>query len=100
MKGFAIILLMFTLISCEKNLPNQKELKNKFYQEKIDAFIVKKTKNCKAKAADEAQIAIDSLLDKWINASLFDSLIFPEKPFKPQAPKGIIDKVNKFEVEK
>lgn len=95
----ALLLLIFFCTSCGPDLPEEKALIDLYYQSKVDLLLKDKDQTCRKKASDQAIIEIDSLIDRWINTDLLDSLIFPDKPVKPRSPDHIIDKVQKFEVE-
>ena len=98
MKWISIILIL-SLFGCKKDLPDRQTLLDAYYQKKESEFLNGRSEDCKKKAIAEAQVAIDSLLDNWLNANLFDTLSFPQKPIKPVTPNHIIDKVSKFEIE-
>ena len=95
-----VITISLTLASCKSELPDRQTLIDEYYEKKENEFLNQKRNNCKKEAVVEAQVVIDSLLDNWVNANLFDTLNFPKKPSKPQTPDHIIDKVSKFEVDK
>lgn len=83
-------------MSCNNNLPDRQKLIDQFYQEQVDEFLENRKRDCMRSAQRAAQIKVDSLIDNWINASLFDTLNFPTKPPKPPTPEHIIDKVSRF----
>jgi len=84
-------------LSCNVDLPDRKLLIDELYNEKVEAFKLKKDKECKAEALADAEAHVDSFL--YIPARLIDTLGFPDKPIKPQAPGHIIGKVKKFSTE-
>ena len=87
------------MISCDNDLPDREEVIAEYYNAKVQALLAQRENVCRMDAAEAAQLKVDSLIDKWINASLFDTLNFPYKPVKPATPDHIIDKVSKFDVE-
>lgn len=98
MKWIAIILILF-LFGCKQELPDRQAVMNAYYEKNEREFLNSRSEDCKKNAIAEAQVAVDSLLDKLLNANLFDTLSFPKKPIKPNTPNHIIDKVSKFEIE-
>lgn len=91
-----ILICALITMSCNKDLPDRQELMDQFYQEQVDDFLENRKRDCMRSAERAAQIKVDSLIDNWINASLFDTLNFPSKPTKPSTPEHIIDKVSRF----
>ena len=91
-----VTILLITFISCKQELPNRQELIDYYYNEKRDAILKRKKRDCIISAKKAAEVKVDSEIDKWINVKLFDTLNFPPKPVKPKAPDHIIDKVSKF----
>lgn len=94
-----ILALILLAVGCKNELPDRQALIDEYYEKKEKEFLTRKINSCKNEAVIEAQVVIDSLLDNWVNANLFDTLNFPSKPIKPQTPEHIIDKVSKFEIE-
>jgi len=93
------IITVLSLTSCGKDLPDREEVKQRYYDAKVSKLIRQREKVCRQDAIEAAQAEVDSLMDRWINATLFDTLNFPNKPSKPTSPGHIIDKVSKFDVE-
>ena len=94
-----LIFILFLFISCSKELPEKEELIDQYYSVRVDALKAEKQGLCRANILDEAKTEIDSLIDRWINAQLLDTIKFPNKPAKPPKPEHIIDKMQKFEVD-
>ena len=55
-----------------------------------------KREECEEEVLEEAQAQIDSLIDTWVNAELFDTIRFPGKPAKPLKPDDIFDAFQRF----
>ena len=90
------IILIFTFISCGQELPDRKELIDYYYNEKRDALLERRKRDCIRSAKNAAEVKVDAEIDQWINVKLFDTLDFPAKPVKPDVPEHVIDKVSKF----
>ncbi len=46
--------------------------------------------NCKREILDKAELYVDSVISAEINFQLSDSIVFPEKPIKPDWPGPIV----------
>jgi len=91
-----LVISILTFISCGQELPDRDELIEQYYIESHDALLARRKRDCIRSAENAAQVRVDSLIDRWINTKLFDTLDFPVKPVKPETPDHIIDKVSKF----
>jgi len=98
MKFFTIVILLF-LISCSTELPNRQELIDFYYDAKVDNLLNEKDLQCRKRAIEAAKLSVDSLIALRFNADILDSIKFPDKPVRPDAPEHILDKVQKFEVD-
>jgi len=93
--GIAFILL----VSCKTEKLNKEELIDRYYAVIVNSLLEEKRQACEEIVLEDAQAHIDSLIDTWINAELFDTLRFPSKPIKPIKPEAIIDKFQKFSLD-
>ena len=91
-----IIIFFITLLGCTQDLPDRNALIEQYYNEKRDALLARRKRDCITSATLSAQKRVDAQIEKWINTNLFDTLNFPPKPIKPDAPEHVIDKVSKF----
>lgn len=96
---WTFIILIF-LFSCNQSLPDKNVLTEKYYQAKRDAFLLKKENECKKEIQELAESQLDSVIDQYIKDRLLDSIAFPAKPYKPNKPPHILDKVQRFEISK
>ncbi len=94
-----VIILSFLAFSCTGALPDKDELINQFYIEKLMSLHNEADASCRIRAIENAELFVDSLVDQWINADLLDTVLFPAKPLKPQAPDPIIGTVEPFELD-
>jgi|GEM_PF-1588379 len=92
--------ILFFLVSCNQELPVKKNLVEQYYEVKKNEFLRKKDENCKKEIREIAENQLDSIIDQYVKDRLLDSISFPQKPFKPQKPDHIIDKVNRFDLDK
>ena len=83
-------------MSCGQELPDRDELIEQYYNERRVALLARRKRDCIKSAEIAAEIQVDSLIDRWINVKLFDTLNFPAKPIKPETPEHVIDKVSKL----
>jgi len=97
------ILLFISFIflwSCQSDLPKKSELIDLYYNAKVEQLLKEKDEACMRRALAVAKEDVDSLIALRFNADILDTIKFPVKPVRPNAPEHIIDKVNKFEVDK
>ncbi|MBK7635539.1 MAG: hypothetical protein WAT22_17655 [Saprospiraceae bacterium] len=88
-----IIILITVLASCDDtaavlniNNPKIKEA----YESRRKEYINENLKNCREDIIGKAEIYVDSLIAAEIDYRINDSIIFPEKPIKPEWPGAII----------
>lgn len=84
--------------SCNQDMPDKDALVNKYYNAKKQDFLLKKENECKREIQELAESQLDSIIDQYIKDRLLDSINFPPKPFKPNKPPHILDKVQRFEI--
>lgn len=87
------ILFLIFYISCgqsadEYNINNPR-IKDAFENRKKQ-FIEENMKNCNDDLLQKAEIYVDSLIAAEIDYRLNDSIIFPEKPVRPDWPGEIV----------
>jgi len=76
--------LCFTFFgSCKKSDIQRVDFEAQL-QSKYQNFIQDKIEVCKLKAIQEAEIGVDSIIDRILSKDLIDSLDFPEKPIRPE----------------
>ena len=95
----ALAIVCLILCSCSSELPDKNKLIDKYYEGFVDQLRQEKLDECREDVLAEAQTQIDSLIDTWVNAELFDTIRFPSKPFKPVKPEAIINKFDKFPID-
>lgn len=86
-----IISILILFCSCSEEFDGKKYLDEKL-QKKYKAYSNKEFKKCKKRAEEEASTYVDSLISKWINEDLTDTVAFPSKPIRPNQPEHIIEK--------
>ena len=74
--------------SCSTELPDKKVLIDEYYQGFVNQLRQEKLDECREDILVEAQTEIDSLIDTWVNAELFDTIRFPSKPIRPLKPEA------------
>ncbi|MBK8053065.1 MAG: hypothetical protein IPK35_07305 [Saprospiraceae bacterium] len=86
-------ILLIGLVSCDDtavvldiNNPKIKEA----YENRRREYINENLKNCRQDIIGKAGIYVDSLIAAEIDYRINDSIIFPEKPIKPEWPGAII----------
>lgn len=89
--GIILLLLTTGLLLAQQEIVQdsisilaRKELNNK-----IEKFRLKKWKECKAQALQDAEAHVDSLIVAQIELHLIDTITFPVKPVKPPFPDNI-----------
>lgn len=92
-------ILGFIFMSCTGNLPDGDALSASLYDQKLMALNAEADQDCRTRAIAEAEIFVDSLVDQWINADLMDTIDFPAKPVKPEAPEPVIGVMEKFDID-
>lgn len=65
-------------------------LVQKAFEEKISIFLQNRKEKCLEKILEDAEAYVDSIIISEINVKLLDTLIFPEKPLRPDFPSKII----------
>jgi hypothetical protein len=85
--------------ACVEPLDEQAIIDNRIELKKKD-YINEKTKECRSRAIEQAELHVDSLIDLWVGREVMDTLLFPKRPVKPAKPAPIIGTVQKFEVGK
>ncbi|MBK8518598.1 MAG: hypothetical protein IPL55_20635 [Saprospiraceae bacterium] len=89
-----ILLLFIILISCNEdelatlNINNPK-IKAALEKRKAD-YATEIMRNCRQDVMSKAENYVDSLISADINFRLNDSIIFPDKPLRPEWPGDII----------
>ncbi len=99
MKKILSIAVIVFLLSCQNEVVDKQSLVNNYYQQRFEALASEKKEVCKEEIIKEIQIAIDSLIDTWVNAELVDTINFPGKPIKPIKPPAIINDFQKFSLD-
>ena len=97
MRVFFCIVLFFGFYACGPDLPDRSILIQEMYDERKRHLFDLKDDECRERALEDAEAYVDSLIDRWINADLMDTLVFPTKPVKPDAPDHIIGTVKRFD---
>ena len=98
MKSFLAIIFL-CLLSCTSRLPDRELLTREFYTKQVLDHSMEKDKACIERAIASAGVYVDSLVDQWINEDLLDTIKFPPKPLKPEAPDPIIGTVDRFNID-
>jgi hypothetical protein len=65
-------------------------LMHKTYESRVNAYINLRKQKCLEKILLDAETYVDSVIINEINIKLLDTIIFPEKPLKPDFPHKII----------
>ena len=65
-------------------------LMHKTYEDKVTSYINTRKHKCLEKILLDAETYVDSIIINEINIKLLDTIIFPEKPLKPDFPNRII----------
>lgn len=65
-------------------------LMHQTYERKVNEYINNRRQKCLEKILLDAETYVDSVIINEINIKLLDTIIFPEKPLKPEFPKKII----------
>jgi len=87
--SYIIFLLVF--VSCNKEQAERLVLED-LMAERKQAYLDKKEKECKEKAFEEARQYVDSLVNKWVQDDLIDTINFPTRPVRPERPEDILEK--------
>lgn len=95
-----VIGLFFLLASCGLELPDSKVITKEIYDERVSQLKKERQERCKKEAFERAEAIVDSIVHDMLQIGLTDTLDFPEKPIRPEAPDHIIGTVKQFEVEK
>jgi len=99
MKRVVLYTGFFIVLACDSDRPTKESLVLDYYNKKVESLRLEKDQDCREKAIIKAETYVDSLVDRWINTDLLDTINFPPKPNKPQAPEPVIGKVKKFEID-
>ena len=91
------IILSFMCWGCAPDMPDRDDLIDLMYEKRKAQLFASKDAECLERAVADAEAHVDSLIDQWINADLMDTLVFPDKPVKPEAPEHIIGTVQRFD---
>ncbi len=74
--------------------PDNSEQVSSLVQKELEKKLSKYKKNkrdaCLKKVLRDAEIHVDSIIIKEINIRVVDTLVFPEKPVRPNYPKEIV----------
>lgn len=95
---FFILIIIF-LGSCDDKLPDKNEVVQRIYESKKKNFFEKEKAKCYKELVKAAEEKLDSVIIKYVQADILDTVRFPKKPIKPIKPDHIIDKVSKFEID-
>lgn len=77
--------ILLTLYQCaEKENAYRPALIDRYLQERNQVYINEVMNNCKKELIAKAEAYVDSLISEQISFRLSDSIIFPEKPVKPE----------------
>lgn len=98
MRSIGLFIIIF-FCSCSAELPDEQQLTDEFYQQHLKALKKKIYNRCRDDQIAKANIKVDSIVHRLLNADLHDTLNFPARPMKPTRPENIIGTVKKFEVE-
>ncbi len=85
-----IILFSFYQIDSTQLIEPWPPLVQQEYDRKIDEFKANRKRSCLEEILKDAEAYVDSTIVREINIKLLDTLIFPEKPFRPDYPQDII----------
>jgi hypothetical protein len=92
--GILFSVLLITVYSCsdvdtkDLNINNPK-IRSALEKRKSE-YAAEILENCRRDVLAKAEIYVDSLISAEINFQLSDSIVFPEKPVKPEWPGPII----------
>ena len=80
-----LIVVIAFIASCKKKVVvSVEELMDKSFQQKVERFKKKKREDCAAELMHDAEELVDSIIAEQLN---LDTISFPVKPIKPNAPK-------------
>ena len=65
-------------------------LQEQFLETKIKDFYASKRQKCIEEILADAEAFVDSIIINEINIKVMDTIVFPDRPFKPQYPTEII----------
>lgn len=92
----AIIFTAIVAIGCQPSFDEQAYVQQQLEQ-RILALSQEKNKDCQLRAVEDAESYVDSLIDTWIGNEVMDTLAFPKRPVRPNAPKPILGTLEAFE---
>ena len=86
------------LCSCNVDLPDEHHLMDECYTRQVKELKKKIYDKCRQDQIARADIEVDSIVHRLLNADLHDTLNFPARPTRPSRPENIIGTVDKFDV--
>lgn len=97
MKRFILFLFLLAFMSCMPQFPDTDKLVNEIYTSKVEDLNRSKWNDCLEHITQDAKQELDSIVHRLTKADLMDTIDFPSKPIRPQAPDHIIGKSDRFD---
>jgi|GEM_PF-575313 len=92
-----VLIIIATSVGCVEPL-DEAGIKAERMTKKMHEYGLKRIKQCKEEATEEAEYYVDSLIASWVGHAVMDTISFPDRPTRPTRPADIIGTVPKFDI--